>query len=1004
MSLLQYTIINQSAVTKIFTYFSASAYNKISVGGFDTIIFDASSSYTPTQDITGVTEDTFVSDAYIPPSGSAWLWNNGEKVQYIKISNTPLTGSNISSTINQAEWIEFSMVGAVDKNGNYLYPTAPSSSIVERYIIGNANNRGTYNSIITNYSSPETSIAVAANSSSAGTGFSYIDSQFSIDPDCDPLLNNATEPRTNEWLQDVDYSVNAIIPVNFDQLINFTATKAAVPQSNYTQLGFVNSRYAGSSTTRNQINEYNSSSIIDIENKFVYNDEAPSFFINKGKGAPLGKIPNVELNNAYIAYFDRILDPYPILNNKVAYYVKYLIDEGGNILDPSISDINFSISKDTFQLKDYDNKPTRINTAISNIEQGKELAKLTVGLSPVYKVGAYPSPILYTQISSIDHADSIIMSGSRFLTALGVGGVFTDFGANIFATQSQFTLSPSATTAQTLADNNLVYVSASITFTDPTASPSPRFTTSSISTAPVVFPTESNGKPPNTAGSPLSDNYTLNGSFTFTTSTIPARYSGDTQSDFRKRDVYYSNIGTAATKPIFVNLKPYQKPPTTPDTNINNYILNTTDFKVNAIKLTITVRPGESSQEIKKTLNLIQKPAGYGDQWVINSTGLVFTPDSLYIEDLILKELYNQPNVTDSTTRNLARVLIGGGWFYDTISSTVKGTDGVAVKYDWGIDFEQSNFFQGSGFYLKVEGGFNYTQGAGRHGGFLGNSKADDVFLWYNAGGESGNTIQWVRTFSPNYNLNPAVTTPVYSKPILKYFITSPFSSAGQVKNSAPGPFWRRYPNSVDELYMSSSILNQTYYNEESKKSFVQAHLPYVGAVSTDFPLTVEPSFIEFEPVTDFWEMKEGDEIRFENNENLTYKVTSVEGREAVIRPENVNSNSPIDKLRVVVTPPFEYTGSNGQIIKNEPSNFDFFVVRRYKENRNFIILNQQMPYGIISTGKGEIAFSGEDASVGIEPVNPASSPGILLPEYRVDKFNVNPDLILKDLIEKGII
>jgi hypothetical protein len=150
--------------------------------------------------------------------------------------------------------------------------------------------------------------------------------------------------------------------------------------------------------------------------------------------------------------------------------------------------------------------------------------------------------------------------------------------------------------------------------------------------------------------------------------------------------------------------------------------------------------------------------------------------------------------------------------------------------------------------------------------------------------------------------------------------------------------------------------------------------------------------------------MKEGDEIRFENNENLTYKVTSVEGREAVIKPENVNSNSPIDKLRVVVTPPFEYTGSNGQIIKNEPSNFDFFVVRRYKENRNFIILNQQMPYGIISTGKGEIAFSGEDASVGIEPVNPASSPGILLPEYRVDKFNVNPDLILKDLIEKGII
>ena len=1001
MSLLQYTIINQSTVTKTFTYFSASAYQKISVGGFNTVIFNASSSYTPTQDVTGVPENTFISNTYIPPSGSAWLWNNGEKVQYIKISNTPLTGSNISSTINRAEWIEFSMVGAVDKNGNYLYPTSPSSSIVERYIIANANDQGTYNSIITNYSSPETSIAVAANSSSEGTGFSYIDSQFSIDSDCDPLLNNATEPRTNEWLQDVDYSVNAIIPVNFDQLINFTATKAAVPQSNYMQLGFVNSRYAGSSTTRAQINEYDPLSIIDIENKFVYDDEAPSFFINKGKGAPLGKIPNVELNNAYIAYFDRILDPYPILNNKVAYYVKYLIDEGGNVLDPSISDTNFSISKDTFQLRDYDNKPTRINTAISSIEQGKELAELTVGLSPVYKVGAYPVPILYTQTSSIGCASAIIMSGSRFLTALGVGGNFTDFGANIFATQSSFSLPTTQLDTVGLPNNNLVYVSASITFTDPQVG---KFTTSSINTAPILFPNDPLGSPISSAGGKLSTNYTINGSFKFTTSTIPARYSGDTQTDFRKRDVYRGSVGSLATKPIFINLKPYQKPPTTPDTNINNYILDTTNFKVNAIKLTIIVRPGESSQEIKKTLNLIQKPAGYGDQWVINSTGLVFTPDSLYIEDLILKELFNQPDVTNSTTRNLARVLIGGGWGY--FGGSVKGTDGVAVKYDWGIDFEVNNFFQGSGFYLKVEGGINpsFPQNDDRHGGFFGNGKANDVFLWYNAGGESNSTIQWKRTFSPDYNLNPAVTTPVYSKPILEYFITSPLSSAGQVKNAAPGPFWRRYPDSVDELYMSSSILNQTYYNEKNKKFFVQAHLPYVGAVSTDFPLTVEPSFIEFEPVTDFWEMKEGDEIRFENNENLTYKVTSVDGRKSVIEPGNVNSTSSIDKLRVVVTPPFEYTASNGQIIKNEPSNFDFFVVRRYKENRNFIILNQQMPYGIISTGKGEIAFSGEDASVGVEPVNPASSPGILLPEYRIDKFNVNPDLILKDLIEKGII
>jgi hypothetical protein len=135
--------------------------------------------------------------------------------------------------------------------------------------------------------------------------------------------------------------------------------------------------------------------------------------------------------------------------------------------------------------------------------------------------------------------------------------------------------------------------------------------------------------------------------------------------------------------------------------------------------------------------------------------------------------------------------------------------------------------------------------------------------------------------------------------------------------------------------------------------------------------------------------MKEGDEIRFENNENLTYKVSSIGDRKSIIEPKDVNSDLPENKLRVVITPPFEYTGSNGQIIKNQPSNFDFFVVRRYKENKNFIILDQQMPYGITS---------------GSIPVSPSSSPGLLLTEYRVDKFNVNPDLVLKDLIEKGIV
>jgi hypothetical protein len=189
--------------------------------------------------------------------------------------------------------------------------------------------------------------------------------------------------------------------------------------------------------------------------------------------------------------------------------------------------------------------------------------------------------------------------------------------------------------------------------------------------------------------------------------------------------------------------------------------------------------------------------------------------------------------------------------------------------------------------------------------------------------------------FNPNFSTGT-------TKPIIKYTVSSPLSENATF-NSAKGPFWRRYPiggNSANEftsdmLYMSSSLLNQTY-----GLSYYQAKLPYIGARNTDFPLTVEPSFIEFDPVVDPWYLEIGDEIRFQNNEDLTYKIISIDGMEE----KNLESEDINQKLRVTVFPSFNAS--------NTPTNFDFFIVRRYKENKNFIILDQQMPYGIISTGK----------------------------------------------------
>jgi len=989
MSLVQYTISNNSSVGKTFTYNSASIAYEIFVPGFSSSIFIGDDTPTPTLLITGsmVSEDTFVSDAYIPPSGSAWLWSNGNKVQYIKISNTPTTGSNISSIINRAEWIEFSMVGAKDKEGNFLYPTSPTSARVERYVINNANDVGTYNSIIINDSSPETSTAVSADTTNSQTGFSYIDTQFSIDQDCDPILNNAIEPRPNEWLQDVDYSVNAITPINFDQLINFTATKATVPQSNYTQLGIINSKYVGSSTTREQINEYDPLSIVDTQNKLVYSDETSLFFINKGKGPTLGKIPNVELNNAYIAYFNKIIDPYPILNNKVAYYVKFLVDDAGNILDPILSDTNFSVFKDTFQLKDYDNQPTRVNTTISSIDESKELLQLNEGLASVFKIGQYPVPILYTQTSSIGHSNEISLSGSNFFSGLGLNSDgttknFLKLGINIYATQSNI---PNATISLTPININTIDIEWNATDSitpfisndDPTTIP----TSSVYTTSSILFPLDSFANPPSGIGDqPLSDNYIVKGEFTFTTSTMPAVYKGTMRA---VESLYIENYldskkndrDSNATKRFTFNLKPYVKPPNSEDSRAN-YINTGTGFKVNSVRLKITEDPGGPGEFIYNALTIERGKVGspYGIQWNDSPTGLTLTPDSLYLEKLIIENLFNG-NITDRNARKNALKLIAGGWQ----GNPVKGYGGIAIRYDWTIDFEFNDVKQGTGIFFTCEGILDSQSDSTPLG------SPSDVFLFFGPGANAD--IQWRRTFTPTFNTN------VSTKPTIKYSVTSPLSE-NATQNQVSGPFWRRYPLTNDELYMSSSLLNQTY-----GLSYYQARLDYKGDRSTDFPLTVEPGFIEFDPVSDPWKLELGDEIRFENNEKLTFKITLIDDLEG----KNINSEAIADKLRVKVFPPFQYVDENGKTIINQPSNFDFFVVRRYKDNKNFIILDQQMPYGF-SYGNGTIDYSGEDIQAGVEPVTRASSPGILLPEHRIEVFDKNPDLVLKDLIEKGIV
>ena len=60
------------------------------------------------------------------------------------------------------------------------------------------------------------------------------------------LINNFNENRTNSFLMDVDYLDSPTVPVNQKAIINGTAKKAQVPDSNYTSKQIITPRYLGS--------------------------------------------------------------------------------------------------------------------------------------------------------------------------------------------------------------------------------------------------------------------------------------------------------------------------------------------------------------------------------------------------------------------------------------------------------------------------------------------------------------------------------------------------------------------------------------------------------------------------------------------------------------------------------------------------------------------------------------------------------------------------------------
>lgn len=798
----------------------------------------------------------------------------------------------------------------------------------------------------------------------------YLDNILLVSEDCNPIVGNAIEPRSSTLLMDVDYTSGtsgSMHPINFNQILNRTATKATVPDSQYTSKANILGKYIGKQTTSLQYNKW-----------------------TPGDKISAGKIPNIDYKNAYVGYFSKVIDPYPNLNNKTAYHIKYLIDDQGNLFDPGLNNANYYNLLNTFTSREdiigTDQRiiPTRAAGIVNNIGENRELAKLD-NLSPVWKTGVYPSPILYTQTSSLDYTNNIFLSGSLFYGTLGVGTDWTNFGVNVEALQGQFATNNDRNDPIKLISSTPLYFTSSDVspFEDNEVVPTGSVAGIPNNTLTISMSLDPLAQIPDTAGQNVSDNAYLLGEFEFYTSTMPGRYSGNNSSDYKVRDFFQNGQSENKWNQMFnTKLKPFR--------NGSQTNLGLEDV---SIELTIIQDVNEPNQITYGPIEIEKNPYSFGEQWRINSSnGIHLFPKSNYLEKRIISDLKGQ-NWTNHSDRMDNIGLVGGGYTIKIGGNRIEGYTDKSHIYKWSIKWKQKNLKQLENLYWKFEGEVTQPADTGKHGGLFGwGNKANDHIVWVgvnnqqNSGGPA-----WRRTFSPDCSLNPDYdqANPLNTRPILRYTVTSPLSATNQNQNGATGPFWRRIPNTTDMLYMSSSILNQTYAildengNTLNGNYYVQSGLNYTSSTNTDFPLVSEPEFTKFDAILDPWNLQEGDEIRFENNEALTYRITSVEGRTAIEPPianYNTSSNPITEGLRIVVEPPFE--DSEGNTL--EPTQFDFFLVRRYKEAKNIVILDQQKPYGI--------------------PVSASSSPGILKPEFVTENLDRNPEEIFDELIDKKII
>ena len=773
------------------------------------------------------------------------------------------------------------------------------------------------------------------------------------DFDCQPTINNTMVARQSEFVQDVDYSISSegsgsLTPQNLSQILKNQAEKAAVPDSNYTQYSSVIPKYYGTKTNREGINistavSFNSSLVDDSTESDL--NLSPFYFTTDN----LGSFPNVESKNTYLGYFEKIIDPYPVLNNKTAYYVKYLVDKNTDVLDPSLTIQGLNNLKNTFKLNDVNDLPTSVKASVQNIDEARELKDLEE-LATVFKVGSYPSPILYSQISSIDYSREVVMSGSS-------AGYLVNFDLN------------------TEGYRNLAFTATEIISEDSVSTPDKpvlalgkgsRFRPDDITYIPEA-PNEKayEGYGDINIQQDPTDEYVFTVEYDFFTTHIPPQlnytaFIGTSEGNNPQNLSANTNFGQF----LFEVKKETTTGITTPRIGANNI-----DVQLIAWSDSNEINTG-NSQVVNLTPN--RRYVEQGASTNISPLVERFTNGTFQI-NFNSEQIYNALNTTGDWPLYLRTRDANKSWA-NRPTKTESFTQYLVTDYDEInrlIDYSQGNYLQWKvRFSVRVTDRVTisnpadnyqttiqrpYIISARRTGNILGFSPfngltGNDVYF-------KNNPNNQIRSFNP-----PNITDSNKDKVVFDFRGNNTPSQEDLGK--AEIPYWDYLPGSTNrsKIYLKNRLLNTSY-----DKNYYQVGMEYEPGPNTDFPFATEPSFTNIPSPSDQWSVEIGDEIRFENLESKTFTIKSV--YKQII-------NDDIGEFeRVVLEVDREIT---------EGILLDFFLIRRYKPSNNFVILNQQKPYGV--------------------PPSASSAPGILQTQYQSEELETNPDKVITNLIERDLI